>query len=160
MGILSLLPLAKGSRLSFSKLLPLVEHRAIALVLLPLTTEHLHEGLLLVEARILLENCLVLELTQSHVLLGFVGERRLFGHKWLVMGDIPRYVLFSLKQVEYAMLMLLQLIDVHVIEVMDAATNWLTLITLCRRRRVYRVTRVRSVTTLNLVPLLLFTFFL
>ena len=64
-----LIALPERSRLRLAELLPLVEHRAEALVFFPFAAEDLHECTLFIEARIFLKDGVVLELAQSYVLL-------------------------------------------------------------------------------------------
>ena len=108
--------LALEGRLGLSVLGPLVKHGAVALVLLPLATEHLNKGFLFIEAGVFLEDCFVLELAQTNVLLAFLPDVVFFGNRWLIMRNILGDVFLSFEQIENTIFMLLQFIDVHVVE--------------------------------------------
>ena len=108
--------LALEGRLGLSVLGPLVKHGAVALVFLPLAAEHLNKGFLFIEAGVFLEDGFVLELAQTNVLLAFLPVIVFFGNRWLVMRNILGDIFLSFEQIQDTIFMLLQLIDVHVVE--------------------------------------------
>ena len=108
--------LALEGRLGLSVLGPLVKHGAVALVFLPLAAEHLNKGFLFIEAGVFLEDGFILELAQTNVLLAFLPVIVFFGNRWLVMRNILGDIFLSFEQIQDTIFMLLQLIDVHVVE--------------------------------------------
>ena len=94
----SFLAIHIGCRFRLSVLLAFVEHRAITLVLAPFASENFNKCLLFVEARILLEDCIILKLTETHILSTLLSSAQP-GLRFVVVRDVAAYVALALKQI-------------------------------------------------------------
>ena len=116
----SFLTIDIGGRFRLAVLLALVKHGAVALILAPFAAENFNKRLLFVKARVLLEDRIVLELAQTHILSALLPSAKP-SLRFIVVRDVAADVALAFEQIEDAVLVLLQLVNVHVVEV--AATN-------------------------------------
>ena len=115
----SFLAIDIGGRFRLPVLLALVKHGAVALILAPFAAKNFNKRLFFVKARILLKDRIVLELAQTHILSAFLPSAKP-SLRFIVVRDVAADVALAFEQIEDAVLVLLQLVNVHVVKVAAA----------------------------------------